>query len=415
MDTEENSELLNGEDTLIPPPRMKPPDFSAFDTPSQNNGPKIFGALGDEDNPFTLDLGELVPASQRVPGEPAINIFLKALVNSGGSDLHLNYNVPPVIRACGQLKPLKFKPISPDTMKKMIYQILTPDQRQCCDAREEVDACYMIPDVGRFRMNIDHPLYGLAAVFRSIPIRVKTIAEVGLAEDIAKLALYSQGFIIVTGATGSGKSTTLAAIIDYVNKTESRHIITIEDPLEFVHSNQKSLVTHREVGAHTKSFSSALRAALRQDPDVILLGELRDLETIEIALTAAETGHMVFGTLHTNNAPETISRIISVFPADRQQQIAMQLSTVLTAVIAQELLPTKDGKGRVAIREIMVGSSNVRAMVRDNKIPQLNSAIETGKKLGMRSMKDSIEEAERNGKISAETAKTRIEQLSSKT
>lgn len=396
------------------PEGLKRPDFSMFETPSTNEK-KIFGALGDADNPFMLDLNDLVPADARTAGEPALNLFLKALVNSGGSDLHLNYNVPPVLRVHGQLRPLKFKCISPDTMKKMIYQILTPEQRQSCEERSEVDACYAIPDIGRFRMNIYHQLYGLAAVFRAIPIRVKSIDEVGLSPEIARLATYSNGFMIVTGATGSGKSTTLASIIDYVNKNESRHIVTIEDPLEFVHTNHKSLITHREVGAHTNSFSHALRAALRQDPDLILLGELRDLETIEIALTAAETGHMVLGTLHTNNAPETISRIISVFPADRQTQIAMQLSTVITAVISQELLPTYNGKGRVPIREILIGTSAVRAMIRENKIPQLVSAIETGKKVGMKSMKESVEEAERLGKISPETARAKIEQLTSKT
>ena len=416
------SELLNengeAQEVLDEVPQRKSPDFSAFEapaeTPGAKPGDKVFGMLGDPDNPFQLDLAELVPAEQRVANEPAINTFLRALVNSGGSDLHLNYNVPPILRVHGQMKPLKFKALPAETMKKMLYQILTPEQRQRCEERQEVDACYMIEGAGRFRMNIYHQLYGLAAVFRAIPIRVKTIAEVALSEEIAKLGLYSQGFIIVTGATGSGKSTTLAAIIDYINKSEYRHIITIEDPLEFVHTNYKSLVTHREVGQHTLSFASALRAALRQDPDVILMGELRDLETIEIALTAAETGHMVLGTLHTNNAPETISRIISVFPADRQAQISMQLSTVLTAVISQELLPTKDGKGRVPIREILVGSMSVRAMVRDNKIPQLNSAIETGKRLGMRTMKESVEEALKNGKISDEVAKDKLEQLGSK-
>ena len=411
------SEFLNESQEGAPQeaaPQSGRPDFSSFDAPKGQEGAKVFGMLTDPDNPFLLDLTDLVPQEQRVPNEPAINVFLRALVNSGGSDLHLSYNVPPVLRVHGNLKPVKFKMIPADTMKKMIFQILSPQQRELCENGEEVDACYTIEGVGRFRMNIFHQLYGLAAVFRAIPIRVKTIDEVGISEDIAKLALHGQGFVIVTGATGSGKSTTLAALIDYVNKNDACHIVTIEDPLEFVHTNYKSIVTHREVGAHTNSFSNALRAALRQDPDVILLGELRDLLTIEIALTAAETGHMVFGTLHTNNASETISRIISVFPADRQQQIAMQLSTVLTAIIAQELMPSKDGKGRVPIREILVGTNSVRAMIRDGKIPQIYSAIETGKKLGMRTMKETVEEAERLGKISADVAKERIAELAMK-
>jgi twitching motility protein PilT len=299
-------------------------------------------------------------------------------------------------------------------MSKMIFQILDEEQRRQCDERREVDACYEIPGVGRYRMNIFQQLYGLSAVFRSIPVRIKSIEEVGLDENIAKLALYSQGFVVVTGATGSGKSTTLAAIIDYVNSSANRHIVTIEDPLEFVHINKKSIVTHREVGNHSKSFSDALRAALRQDPDMILLGELRDLETIEIALTAAETGHMVLGTLHTNNASETVSRIISAFPADRQQQIAMQLSTVLTAVISQELLPTKDNKGRCPIREVLVGTTAVRSLIRDAKIPHIYSAIEMGQRVGMITMTQSVEIQEKAGKISAEVAKSKIEQLSSK-
>lgn len=406
------SEFLN--ESQDNAPQQARPDFSSFEAPEENQGSKVFGMLSDPDNPFLMDLADLVPQDQRLPSEPAINMFLRALVNSGASDLHLSYNVPPILRVHGNLKPLKFKMIPAETMKKMLYQILTPQQREQCEGGEEVDACYTIEGVGRFRMNVFYQLYGLSAVFRAIPIRVKTIEEVGISEDVARLALHGQGFVVVTGATGSGKSTTLAALIDYVNKNDSCHIVTIEDPLEFVHSNYKSIVTHREVGAHTNSFSSALRAALRQDPDVILLGELRDLLTIEIALTAAETGHMVFGTLHTNNASETISRIISVFPADRQQQIAMQLSTVLTAIIAQELMPSKDGKGRVPIREILVGTNSVRAMIRDGKIPQIYSAIETGKKLGMRTMKESVEEAERLGKISAETAKERIAELSMK-
>jgi len=387
-------------------------DFSQFDEPPPDDG--SFDELNDPNNRDLLQLNELVPPDKRTAGEPILNVFLKALTFSGGSDLHLNYNVPPIIRVHGRLKPMAMKPITSAAMSKMIFQILDEEQRRMCDERREVDACYEIPGVGRYRMNIYQQLYGLSAVFRSIPVRIKSIQEVGLEESIAKLALYSQGFIVVTGATGSGKSTTLAAIIDYVNSSANRHIVTIEDPLEFVHVNKKSIVTHREVGNHSKSFSDALRAALRQDPDMILLGELRDLETIEIALTAAETGHMVMGTLHTNNASETVSRIISAFPADRQAQIAMQLSTVLTAVISQELLPTKDNKGRCPIREVLVGTTAVRSLIRDAKIPHIYSAIEMGQKVGMKTMKQSVEEQERAGKISAETARSKIEQLSSK-
>jgi twitching motility protein PilT len=263
-------------------------------------------------------------------------------------------------------------------------------------------------------MNIHAQLHGLAAIFRAIPVKIKTIDDVKLEERIAKLALYKQGFIVVTGATGSGKSTTLAAIIDYINRNANRHIVTIEDPLEFVHKNMKSLITHREVGNHSRSFSDALRAALRQDPDVILLGELRDMETIEIALTAAETGHLVLGTLHTNNASETVSRIISSFAADRQGQIAMQLSTVLTAVISQELMPTKSGGGRVAVREVMVGTTAIRSMIRDGKIPHLYSAIEMGKQVGMMTMKESVEAVLAKGLVAQKVAEAKIAELSSK-
>lgn len=394
-----------------PDPGAGKPDFSFFDAPVDPAG---IDPLSAPDNRLMLDLAALVPASGRTEGEPVMNVFLKALTNSGGSDLHLNYNVPPVIRVHGRLRPIKFKPLNAQTMQRMIYQILDEEQRRSCDERREVDACYEIPGIGRYRMNIFHQLFGLSAVFRAIPVRIKSIEEVGLEEGIAKLALYGQGFIVVTGATGSGKSTTLASIIDYVNRNSSKHVVTIEDPLEFVHTNHKSIITHREVGNHSKSFSDALRAALRQDPDVILLGELRDTETIEIALTAAETGHMVLGTLHTNNASETISRIISAFPADRQAQVSMQLSTVLTAVISQELLPSTDGNGRVPIREIMVGTTGIRSMIRDNKIPQIYSAIETGSKVGMVTMKESCTQASKAGLISAETAAAKIEELSSK-
>lgn len=394
-------------------PQQGRPDFSQFSSNPVGEGEEEGNVenLGDTNNPDMMDLNDIVPADQRVAGEPAINIFLRALTNSGASDLHLNYNVPPVLRLHGKLRPLKFKPLNAATMRKMIFQILDEDQQKMCDNAREVDACYDIPGVGRYRMNIYNQLYGLAAVFRAIPVRIKTIKEVGLEEKIAKLGLYTQGFIVVTGATGSGKSTTLAAIIDYINRKANRHIVTIEDPLEFVHKSQKSLVTHREVGTHSKSFSDSLRAALRQDPDVILLGELRDIETVEIALTAAETGHLVLGTLHTNNATETVSRIISVFPADRQDQAAMQLSTVLTAVISQELLFKKGGGGRVAVREVMIGNTAVRSMIRDGKIPQLHSAIEMGKNLGMRTMKESVEDALKQGLISDVVAKEKIEQL----
>jgi twitching motility protein PilT len=389
------------------------PDFSMFDNSSENNqNSNQDYTLNDPDNNLLIDLKELVPPEKRTEGEPVINIFLKALTFSGASDLHLSYNVPPVLRKHGKLCPVKFKPFNPETMKKMIYQILDPSQRKDCDEKREVDACYDILGVGRYRMNIFHQLYGLSAVFRSIPATIKAIDEVGLSEDIAKLSLYNQGFIVVTGATGSGKSTTLAAMIDYINKKTSKHIVTIEDPLEFVHKNHRSIITHREVGTHSPSFAAALRAALRQDPDVILLGELRDIETIDIALTAAETGHMVMGTLHTNNASETVSRIISAFPADRQNQAAMQLSTVLRAIISQDLLPSSDG-GRCPIREILVGTTGIRAMIRDMKIPQIYSAIETGKKDGMMTMTESVIKMQQAGRITKEIADQRIKELSS--
>lgn len=397
------------------PPARNRPDFSQFDSGGASGEPQTEdGILADPNRSDMIDLNELVPADQRVPGEPAINIFLRALTNSGASDLHLNYNVPPILRVHGDLHPLKFKALNAATMRKMLHQILDEEQRRACDEHREVDSCYEIPGFGRYRINVYEQLYGLAAVFRAIPVKIKSIEEVGLDERVAKLALVTQGFIVVTGATGSGKSTTLAAMIDYINRRESNHIITIEDPLEFVHQNRKSLITHREVGTHSGSFSKALRAALRQDPDVILLGELRDLETIEIALTAAETGHLVLGTLHTNSAAETVSRIISSFPADRQAQASMQLSTVLTAVISQELLPTKSGRGRVAAREVMIGNNAIRSMIRDNKIPQLYSAIEMGRNIGMQTMKDSVETLLKKGVISDAVGKAKLDEMSLK-
>ncbi len=394
------------------------PDFSQFEDTTAVGCSTM--DLNDPKNANMMELTDIVPPKDLVKGEPHVNILLKGLTKSGASDLHLNYNVPPILRIHGVLKPVniekyfKVKELTPQSMKKILYDILNPAQRKLCDDKIEVDACYDIPGIGRYRMNIYHQLHGLGAVFRAIPVKIQTIQEVGLSKNIAKLGLYTQGFIIVTGATGSGKSTTLAAMIDYINKNVNKHIVTIEDPLEFVHKNHKSLITHREVGNHSPSFATALRAALRQDPDVILLGELRDMETIEIALTAAETGHLVLGTLHTNNASETISRIISVFPADRQGQISMQLSTVLTAVISQELLPNKTNDGRVPIREILVGTSAVRAMIRDLKIPHLYSAIEMGQKVGMKTMKDSVVEMEEAGRISPAIAKDKIDELLTK-
>jgi len=313
----------------------------------------------------------------------AIDELFKIMVEQGASDLHITSGAPPYLRLHGGLVPMNYKDLTNQDVQGLIFEILTEKQKKTFVEKWELDLAYTIDGVGRFRVNVFMQRKGLAAVMRVIPEKIKTPQELNLPPSILDLIDCHKGLILVTGPTGSGKSTTLASLIHHINMTQDSHIITVEDPIEFVHNNIKSVVNQREVGSHTKTFSNALKAALREDPDIMLVGELRDLETISLALTAAETGHLVFGTLHTNSAAKTIDRIIDVFPEGQQSQIRTMLAESLRGVIAQTLFKRKDGQGRIAAYEIMRGTKAISNLIRENKIHQIASQIQMGTKHGM--------------------------------
>jgi len=312
-----------------------------------------------------------------------IDQFLKVLVEQNGSDLHLTTGAPPIMRVHGNMQQLKFRELTPKDMETLVYEIMEEEWRMRFLDTMDFDFAYEIEGLARFRVNVFWQRKGLGCVMRTIPSDILTADQLGFPEPIRKFCMLTRGLVLVTGPTGSGKSTTLAAMVDLINETRQDHILTIEDPIEFTHPNKKCLVNQREVGTNTKSFANALRAALREDPDVILVGEMRDRETIELGITAAETGHLVFGTLHTNSAPKTVDRIIDVFPSDQQEQIRAMLAESLKGVISQVLLRKKDGRGRIAAQEVMVGTGAISNLIRENKIHQIPSMIQTGKKDGM--------------------------------
>jgi twitching motility protein PilT len=323
---------------------------------------------------------------------------------NNASDLHLSTGNPPILRVHGEMMPHKSDPLTAEAIKTMLYSIMTEQQRADYERDFELDFAISFGENLRFRVNAFNTFGGPAAALRIIPSRIQTLDELETPQILKHLCQLRKGMILVTGPTGSGKSTTQAAMVNHINTTESRHIITIEDPIEFVHHSQKSLINQREVGKNTKSFARALRSALREDPDVILVGELRDIESIQLALTAAETGHLVLGTLHTNSAAKTIDRIIDVFPAEDKEMVRAMLSVSLEAVITQTLLKRKD-KGRVAAHEIMLGTAAVRNLIREGKIPQLYSMIQMGSKLGMQTMRDSVFDLMNRGVIVEQTAR----------
>ena len=333
-----------------------------------------------------------------------IDQFLKVLVEQGGSDLHLTVGSPPVMRVHGHLQRIKFRELSQSDMEALVYEIMEEDWRINFIDSMDYDFAYEIEGLARFRANVFWQRKGLGMVMRTIPEKILTADQLGLPEAVRRLCMLTKGLVLVTGPTGSGKSTTLAAMVDLINETRADHLLTIEDPIEFVHPNKKSLVNQREIRTNTRSFANALRAALREDPDVILVGETRDRETIELGMTAAETGHLVFGTLHTNSAPKTVDRIIDVFPAEEQEQIRSMLAESLKGVIAQVLLRHKDGKSRMAAMEIMVGTSAVGNLIRENKIHQIPSIIQTGKKDGMQLLDQHVLEFLMQGMITPEEA-----------
>lgn len=333
-----------------------------------------------------------------------ITELLKFGVQSGASDLHLSAGLPPMMRVHGDVKQLNFPPLEHKDVHAMVYDIMNDHQRKFYESELECDFSYEIPNVSRFRVNAFNQSRGAAAVFRTIPTEILTLEQLQCPSIFSEIADKPRGVVLVTGPTGSGKSTTLAAMIDYINKSRQYHILTIEDPIEFVHKSNKSLINQREVGLQTKSFANALRSALREDPDVILVGEMRDLETIRLAMTAAETGHLVFGTLHTSSAAKTIDRIVDVFPAEEKDMVRAMLSESLQAVISQTLLKLKDGSGRIAAHEIMIGTPAIRNLIRENKVAQMYSAIQTGQQYGMQTLDQCLVGLMRKGLISKEAA-----------
>lgn len=334
-----------------------------------------------------------------------IDRFFIMLKEQGASDLHVIVGAPPKFRQRGELEPIPGEPVlTQESLGELLYEIINPQQREKFDKTHDLDFAYGIEGVARFRCNYLVQVQGLGAVFRIIPEKIKSITDLNLPKAVEKFAHMQSGMVLVTGPTGSGKSTTLAAIIDMINTTYNKHILTIEDPIEFVHQNKKCLLTQREVGHDTKSFANALRAAGREDADVVLVGEMRDLETISLAITLAGMGQLVFGTLHTNSAAKTIDRIVDVFPSDQQEQVRTMLSDSLKGIVAQQLLRTKDGKGRVAVNEILFGSPALGNLIREGKTQQIISIIQGGKAEGMQSLDNALMELVQKNVITAEEA-----------
>ena len=333
-----------------------------------------------------------------------LDAFFKLMVDQGASDLHLVSGSQPILRVHGELQRVRFAVLDNDDLKKMLYEVAPEYKIKLFEETGDIDFAYEIPGLARYRANYFEQKYGVGAVFRQIPDTILTTEQLGLPPVLNKLPMFPKGLVLVTGPTGSGKSTTLAALIDYANTHRKDHILTIEDPVEFVHKSRNCIINHREVGMHTRSFAAALRAALREDPDIIMVGEMRDLETISLAVEAASTGHLVFGTLHTQSAAKTVDRIIDVFPHDQQEQIRATLSDSLQAVVALTLFKRRDTKGRCPALEILIATPAVRNLVRDGKTFQIPTVLQTGKKYGMQSLDEAILEHLEKGRISAEDA-----------
>lgn len=336
-----------------------------------------------------------------------IDDLLKIALEYRASDLHISVDVPPILRRDGRLKALGSSSLSREQTKRLTKELLTEEQYQRYLEKGELDFSYSVPGFGRFRVNLYHQRGSAGIAVRVIPFVIPSLEELGLPPIVKELAMLDKGLVLVTGPTGSGKSTTLASMIDLINTTRSTHIITLEDPIEYLHKHKRSIVNQREIGFDTKSFSNGLRAALRQDPDVVLVGEMRDLETIATAVTAAETGHLVLATLHTSSAAQTIDRIIDVFPPHQQQQIRIQLAGTLQGVISQQLIPKADEMGRVASIEIMVANSALRNLIREQKTHQIYSVMQTGSRVGMQTMDNSLRDLYSRGVITLEEAQKR--------
>lgn len=333
-----------------------------------------------------------------------IDAFFKLMNDEGASDLHMVAEQQPILRIRGDMERVKFKRLNNDELRAMLYEICPEEKIKVYEESGDVDFGYEIPGLARYRCNFFRQKYGVGAVFREIPSEIMTCEQLGLPKVVPRLAHLPKGLVLVTGPTGSGKSTTLAAVVDEANKNRKDHILTIEDPIEFVHTSQKCVINHREVGTHTKSFSAALRGALREDPDIIMVGEMRDLETITLAMEAAMTGHLVFGTLHTINAMKTVDRIIEIFPANQQGQVRSTLADALKAVVSQTLFKRVDIKGRCAALEILIATPAVRNLIREGKTYQILSTMQTGRKYGMQTLDDAILEYLEKKMISADDA-----------
>jgi twitching motility protein PilT len=336
-----------------------------------------------------------------------ITQLLAFSVRNKASDLHLSAGLPPMIRVHGDVRRINVDPLTHKVVHDMIYDVMNDAQRKGFEETLECDFSFEIQGLARFRVNAFNQSRGAGAVFRTIPSKIQTLEELKTPKIFTELALKPRGMVLVTGPTGSGKSTTLAAMVNHLNETHYGHILTVEDPIEFVHESKKCLINQREVGAQTMSFSNALRAALREDPDAVLVGEMRDLETIRLALTAAETGHLVFGTLHTSSAAKTVDRIVDVFPAAEKDMVRTMLSESLVAVISQQLCKLRDGSGRVAAHEIMLGNAAIRNLIRENKVAQMYSIIQTGQAQGMQTLDQSLTDLVRRNVITPAEARTR--------
>jgi len=339
---------------------------------------------------------------------PTLNQMLKTMVEQGGSDLHITTNSPPQVRVDGVLKPLPLPPLTPTETKQIAYSILTDNQKHRLEEDLELDFSFGIKGLARFRANVFHQRGAIAAAFRQIPYEIRSFRELGLPTIVEKICEKPRGLVLVTGPTGSGKSTTLAAMLDKVNRERAEHIVTIEDPVEYLHSHKKCIVNQRELHADTHSFSNALRSCLRQDPDVVLIGEMRDFETVEAALRIAETGHLTFATLHTNSAAQTINRIVDIFPAHQQGQIRVQLSFVLEGILCQSLLPLASGKGRALAMEVLVPNAAIRNLIREDKVHQIYGMMQTGQaKYGMQTFNQALAALFFKRSISLQTALNR--------
>jgi twitching motility protein PilT len=341
--------------------------------------------------------------AERPGGDFDLHLALAHLLREGGSDLHLSVGAPPLIRLRGHLTPIpQHPPLSPQAIQRVLYAILTQKQRERFEEELELDFAYAMPGASRFRVNVYRQRESLGAAFRVIPYEIKTLEQLGINPKVSSMAMMPRGMVLVTGPTGSGKSTTLAAIVDLANRSRHDHIMTVEDPIEFLHQNKNCLVNQREVGEDTHSFSAALKHVLRQDPDIILVGEMRDLETISVALTAAETGHLVFATLHTQDAAQTIDRVIDVFPPHQQQQVRVQLAGAIQGVVCQTLCRTADGRGRAAATEVMFATPAIRNLIREGKTHQIYSSMQAGAQHGMQTMDQNLAELVRDRRVSYE-------------